>query len=477
MPETIRVNAGGSIQSAMVAAQAGDIIELEAGAHFVGPLSLPTKPGVVTLRSSGALPERRIAQADAPNLATISSGVGAAAITGNGSQNWTISGVRFNPNSGGFGDVISLQDALQITMDRILLVVPDGSQQKRGVLGNGRHLSLTRSHLEGIWREGQDSQAFNAYDGAGPYEIRDNYLEAASENVMFGGADSLAPDRVPADIFIEGNHFTKALRWQTPGTEWVVKNLLELKSAKRVRVQRNVFERCWPAGQDGTACMLTPVNQLQGAPWSGIEDVIFWENEFRDVARGFTIVGYGYEYKDAPGQGGSTRQTTGIVIRDNTIAVRERGFFVANEVGWLAIYRNKIPFTGEGVALSLEATAVWPKGEAQERPARYAVERFYWAENETSGYIHSPTALGEAALQAYTDSYSLDPLNVPSYEPSDQEDPTPDPQIDLLARLTAAEVAIDALWQRDVSLRAYLAQIPKNAKLIDVVRYLQRVPH
>jgi hypothetical protein len=46
----------------------------------------------------------------------------------------------------------------------------------------------TRSHLAGIWRSGQDSQAFAAWDGAGPYTITDNYLEAASETVMFGGA-------------------------------------------------------------------------------------------------------------------------------------------------------------------------------------------------------------------------------------------------------------------------------------------------
>jgi hypothetical protein len=73
---------------------------------------------------------------------------------------------------------------------------------------------------------------------AGPYTITDNYLEAASENVMFGGADSASADRVPADILIDGNLFSKRLEWKpiapakTSGK--VVKNLLELKAAKRV---------------------------------------------------------------------------------------------------------------------------------------------------------------------------------------------------------------------------------------------------
>lgn len=474
MAGLIRVNAGGSLQAAVDAAQSGEVIELEAGARFEGQLVLPPKPGFVTLRSSGELPLRRITADDAPTLATLASGVGAPAIIGHGAQQWALQSLRVEPNSGGFGEVISLQDAANILLDRILLEVPEDAQQKRGILGNGQGIYLLRSHLAGIWREGQDSQAFNAYDGAGPYEIRDNYLEAASENVMFGGADSTAPERVPADILIEGNHFTKALRWQTPGVQWVVKNLLELKSAKRVRVRGNTFEQCWAAGQDGTAIMLTPVNQLQGAPWSGIEDAIFSENTFRDVDRGFTIVGYGYEYKDFPGQGGPTRQTTGIVIRDNSITVRERGFFVANEVGWLAIYRNLIPFPGEGVVLSLEATAVWPEGEAQERPARYAVERLYWAENESAGYIHSPTAIGEPALQAYAESYSLE---VPSVEePDPPAEPSADPMVDLLARLNAAEALLGVQAARDVQLRAYLAKIPKTAKLADILRYLQRVP-
>jgi hypothetical protein len=142
-------------------------------------------------------------------------------------------------------------------MDRLLIVAgPAG--QKRAIKANGRSITLTRSHIANIWRAGQDSQAFCAWDGAGPYTVTDNYLEAASENVMFGGANSLAPDRVPADILVAGNHFSKRLEWRGQGK--VVKNLFELKSAKRVTVRNNLFEHNWSDAQSGTAIVFTVRN-------------------------------------------------------------------------------------------------------------------------------------------------------------------------------------------------------------------------
>jgi hypothetical protein len=115
------------------------------------------------------------------------------------------------------GEVILLQDSINIYMDR-LLIVGGVNGQKRGIRGNGQKITLTRSYIANIARASQDSQAFCAWDGAGPYTLTNNYLEAASENVMFGGADSKAPDRVPSDILIEGNHFTKRLEWKAPAS-------------------------------------------------------------------------------------------------------------------------------------------------------------------------------------------------------------------------------------------------------------------
>ena len=61
---------------------------------------------------------------------------------------------------------------------------------------------------------------------------------------MFGGADPSIQNLVPSDIEIVGNHFNKPLAWQDP-QGYVIKNLFELKNARRVLVEGNVFENNW----------------------------------------------------------------------------------------------------------------------------------------------------------------------------------------------------------------------------------------
>ncbi len=312
------------MQAALNAAQPGDEIVLAAGARFTGTFRLPVKPfgAVITIRSSRALPARRLTPADAPLLPVIVSGGVESALTATGTSNWRLDGLQFESSTTGEGNIIDLQDATAITMDRLLIVAgPAG--QKRAIKGNGRQITLTRSHIANIWRAGQDSQAFCAWDGAGPYTITDNYLEAASENVMFGGANSLAADRVPSDILVVGNHFSKPLEWRGQGK--AVKNLFELKSAKRVTVRGNVFERNWTDGQSGTAIVFTVRNDEGGAPWSVLEDVLFEQNIVRDTEGVFNILGYD-SYQPS---GRATR----ITIRNN-LAVGT-GFFLqaGGEVG------------------------------------------------------------------------------------------------------------------------------------------------
>jgi hypothetical protein len=54
--KTIALKAGDDLQKAINAAQAGDEIILQAGATFIGPFTLPNKPGgssaYITIRSS-----------------------------------------------------------------------------------------------------------------------------------------------------------------------------------------------------------------------------------------------------------------------------------------------------------------------------------------------------------------------------------------------------------------------------------------
>jgi hypothetical protein len=112
----------------------------------------------------------------------------------------------------------------------------------------------------------------------------------------------------------------------TVGDRWLVKNLFELKNARNVRVEFNIFENNWAHGQAGYAILLTPRNQGGTCTWCVVSDVTFESNVIRNVAAGFNILGYD---DLAPSQ-----QTTGIVIR-NTLAYELR--LSLGGSGWFAL--------------------------------------------------------------------------------------------------------------------------------------------
>ncbi len=56
----------------------------------------------------------------------------------------------------------------------------------------------------------------------------------------------------------------RGLRWKPDdpsyeGTDWVVKNLLELKNARNVVIDGNLFEHNWADDQNGFAILFTPL--------------------------------------------------------------------------------------------------------------------------------------------------------------------------------------------------------------------------
>jgi hypothetical protein len=396
---TRQVPAGANLQAVLDAAAPGDEIVLAAGARFVGEFRLPVKPEgpVITIRSSAVLPDRRITPADAGLMPTLASGVIAPALNGSKAAHWRIEGVRFESTSNGEGEIIVLQDASDITFDRILIVAgPNG--QKRGIRGNGRGITLTRSHVANIWRAGQESQAFAAWDGGGPYTLTDNYLEAASINVLFGGANSTSAANVPSDILVEGNHMTKRPEWK--GQPRVVKNLFELKSAKRVVVRNNLFERNWTDAQSGYAILFTTRNDEGGSPWSAVEDVLFERNVIRDTEGVFNVLGY-----DSHQPSG---RTTGITIRHN-LAVASGVFLLAgSEVGTLVLDHNTAD-QGSNFA-TLYFGDVWVAGASSKRGAQFAVDSLTVTNSignhNEYGVWGESAGLGTPALERLTRSYT-----------------------------------------------------------------------
>src|SRR5262249_45194965 len=243
----------------------------------------------------------------------------------------------------------------------------------------------------------QDSQAFCAWDGGGPYALTDNFFEAASENVLFGGANSRSADRIPSDILVEGNQFSKNLAWK--GTPKTVKNLFELKSARRVTVRNNTFEHNWTDAQNGFGILFTVRDDEGGAPWSVLEDVLFERNTVRDSEGGINVLGY-----DSYQPSG---RTTRVTIRNNLIVVSGTFLQVDSEVGVLTLDHNTVD-QGYNFA-TLYNGDVWTPDLSAPRPATFAVESLTLTNtvgyHRDYGVIGEGAAIGTPSLVALTKSY------------------------------------------------------------------------
>jgi hypothetical protein len=392
------VAAGGDLQAAIDAAQPGDEILLERGGRYVGPFRLPAKPAgaAITIKCASNGPERRIRwPEDGPLLPIIVSGTVDPAISGYDVANWRFEVLRFDSNVFGQGNIIELHNVANISMDR-LVILGGREGQKRAILANGRHITLTRSHIENIWQAGTETHAFLAYDGAGPYTIVDNYLEAAGINIMFGGADSSAPDRIPADILVEANHITKRHEWR--GQARGVKNLFELKSAKRVTVRNNLFENNWSDAQAGWSIVFTPRNQDGRSPWSVVEDVLFERNVVRDVERGVNLTGYDYLHP--------SNQAARITIRRNIFVTSFNFLQAAGEISDLTIDHNTVH--NAGPFIFLYTGDLWSASTGP-RPAAVAVQRLVVTNNlaygNNGGLGGDGATGGTFSLQLYAPGY------------------------------------------------------------------------
>ena len=330
---TMRVPADGNLQAALDSARPGDAILLEPGAEYRGPFTLPYKDGNewIVIRSSApdaelAAPGQRVQPAHTARMPRLVSDTEPVLAAAPGAHHYRLIGVTIAPSGGTFlRTLIDLGSHARelsavphdIIVDRCLVRGDAQKGARRGIALNARRAAVIDSVFLDFKEAGADSQAIAGWNGPGPLKIVNNHLEAAGENVMFGGADPLVRDLVPADIEIRRNVLTKPLRWKAgdpryEGVAWTVKNLFELKNARRVLVEGNLFEYNWPQAQNGFAILFTVRNQDGGAPWSVVEDVVFRGNVVRHVAAGVNILGHDDNHP--------SRQTSRIAIIDNVFA-------------------------------------------------------------------------------------------------------------------------------------------------------------
>ena len=98
-------------------------------------------------------------------------------------------------------------------LDRVYLHGHATKGMKRGIALDCRNCVVTNSYISDI-KSLSDSQAIAVVNGAGPFRIENNYLEASGENILFGGSDPKTTNLVPSDITIRHNYFFKPLSWR-----------------------------------------------------------------------------------------------------------------------------------------------------------------------------------------------------------------------------------------------------------------------
>jgi hypothetical protein len=300
----IRVSEGQDLQAAIEAAKPGDLILLASGARFSGNFVLPKhgdSPAFITIRTDAdGLPEPgvRTGPKYSGRLAVLQSPNNVSALrTAPGAHHWRIEHLEFRANAGGYGDIIALgnggtdQSRLEdvphhIVLDRVYIHGDPLMGQKRGIALNSASTEIVNSYIADIRAVGQDSQAIAGWNGPGPFSIVNNYVEAAGENVLFGGADPGIQGLIPQGIVVRGNHIARPPEWRDPvvatpsglaGTP-VPSGALEASgspvasgfSGKGPYSYRIVAERLVASGQQALSLASDPVTVTLGGEDAGV---------------------------------------------------------------------------------------------------------------------------------------------------------------------------------------------------------------
>ena len=328
----INVPPGGDLQGALNAAQPGDTITLAAGATYTGNFRLASNPGPawITIQSSGvgSLPAgSRVSPSQAGSMAKIVTPNSAAGLQmTTGANFYHIIGIEVTSLPGSYvQDLVQVSFAIEgsvdqlphdIDFDRDYIHADAGSGGKRGIALNGGTTTVQNSYFSGFWSTWQDTQALAGWNGPGPYTITNNYLEAGTEIVSFGGATTSISGVIPSNITIRNNLLSRPLSWMAGSANYagipvLVKNEIELKNAQNVTIDSNTFENNWVgADQRGFALVFNVRTEWGQVPWAVVNNVTVTNNLFRHSAAGFVITGY----DDANGTGSSSN----FVIRNNT---------------------------------------------------------------------------------------------------------------------------------------------------------------
>jgi len=313
------------LSSALNTSAPGDIIVLDAGVTYAGNWILPAKTNpnnkwIYIISSQLAqLPEgQRVSPANAVNMPKIvTPNAGQVLRFNSGANHWRLAGLEIttastqgcmpthNPPVNCFS--YSLVDTAtspavlpdSITIDRSYVHGTPTIDLQRAIQANASNYAVVDSYISEVHMIGTDCQAIAEWASPGPFKIVNNYLEAATDNLMFGGAGGANNPYIASDIEIRNNYLFKPLSWvdlSVNQREMVVKNAFELKNAQRVLFDSNTIENNWANGQVGFAIVLT-VMTSQSGNIAVVNDITVTNNILKNVVSGFNIVAKDYTCK------------------------------------------------------------------------------------------------------------------------------------------------------------------------------------
>ena len=413
------VGAGGNLQAALDGAAPGDVIMLAAGASFMGSYTLPAKSGtgwiLVVSSSLAALPPpgTRVGPSQAALMPKILGPSGNIALgAASGAHHFRLVGIEFSPASGAgqhtliqigtnAGSISALPH--HIIFDRCYIHGdPAQGATYWGLVPDGQFMAIIDSYFSN-WRmpllasdpSGNETTAIKIINGAGPYKIANNYIEAAGQSVMFGGQDPNIQGVIPTDLEIRGNYMTKRLSWRLhdpsfTGTAPTIKEVFELKSARRVLIDGNIFEHSWKSSDhDGHVVQFTPRNQTGGAPWVVVEDVTFTHNIVRQGTNGFFMLGADYTHPSGPLQR--------VLIQNNLIY--GIGSFPENGGIWIGVL---VAVRDGAMNVTIDHNTAFQTGDVLHASVVNGAKNTGWVftNNVSDGNVSSEAAAGPAAALA-----------------------------------------------------------------------------